>query len=149
MTEPFDAQHPSRLDMLPTEIIQRIASKGSFESTISLLQVNRALYKACNNWTVFQGIIENNLHHFGPGSQWDLTSVAHRDPSIWSRYAYADSKAVQFMYSKDKFAAYQLNQWLPHLIALQRTYSHCFPNTERISLGSLYTKQDPLGLHDE
>ncbi|KAF4628182.1 hypothetical protein G7Y89_g9970 [Cudoniella acicularis] len=49
-----------QLDDLPVEIIRRIAANGPFTSALSLRRVNRSLHRACSDWTVFRGVIENN-----------------------------------------------------------------------------------------
>jgi hypothetical protein len=120
MPEVLDAPIRCCLDTLPIEIIHRIASCGPFRSAIALLQVSRAPYSACNDWTIFQTVIKNNAHHFDLCAKWDPTSLLERDSSVWSRYAYADSKAVQCVHLSHQFTATQLNKWLPHLMALHR-----------------------------
>jgi hypothetical protein len=118
-----EAPAPYRLDSLPMEIIRRVASHGPFTSTISLLQVNRALYHACNDWTVFQGIIANNANDSSRRPTWDLTSLIQSEKSFWARYAYADFKAAHFLHSPDDFSPSQLTTWAPLLMAMHREYS--------------------------
>ncbi|KAF1986231.1 hypothetical protein K402DRAFT_93126 [Aulographum hederae CBS 113979] len=48
----------SNLDTIPVELIRRIASLGSFESAIALMQTNHTLRKACCDWTVFRDMSE-------------------------------------------------------------------------------------------
>jgi hypothetical protein len=120
---PTSEPSPHRLDSLPVEVIHRIASHGPFTSTISLLQVNRTLCYACNDWTVFQGIIANNANDTSRRPTWDLTPLIQSEKSFWARYAYADLKAAQFLQSPDRFLPSQLTKWAPLLMAMHREYS--------------------------
>lgn len=53
------------LDSLPIEIIRRIASHCPFNSLLSFLLMNHEIRDACNEWIVFQAIVQN-----GPNRSW-------------------------------------------------------------------------------
>lgn len=82
-----------KLDLFPAEIIQRIASFSSCESVLALLQVNRILYKTCNDALVFRSIIKNGSGH-GVLKPWNCDLISQSTSiSTLARLALADSKA--------------------------------------------------------
>ncbi|PMD12868.1 hypothetical protein NA56DRAFT_652142 [Hyaloscypha hepaticicola] len=82
-----------KLDLFPAEVIQRIASFSSCESVLALLQVNRILYKTCNDALVFKSIIENGSGH-GVLKPWKCDLISQStSTSTLARLALADSRA--------------------------------------------------------
>ncbi len=89
-----------KLDTLPAEILQRIASGGSCEDVLTLSRVNRTLNRVCYSLHVFRSLIKN-LNGYG-GAEWHHCPLASADSTAaWARYALADSKARA---SKKRFA---------------------------------------------
>lgn len=85
-----------KLDSLPVEILQRIASYGPCESALALLRVSKAFHGACNNRHVFKSILID-CNGFG-GPPWRSIPLSAESPtSSWARYAFADSKAKQLL----------------------------------------------------
>jgi hypothetical protein len=115
-------QGQRRLDHLPLEVLRRVAVYGPFGSALSLLQVNHTLRDACNDWTVFRGIIENNANSGTRKPTWDITALRiPSDPqTFWARYALADLKAAQFLDESEKPLPYQIARWLPQVVAMYR-----------------------------
>lgn len=113
-----------QLDRLPVEIIRLIAASGPYSSALSLLQVNRRIYDACKDWTVFKGIIESNANSVLWRRKWAPCTSPSIQPekSFWSRYALADLEAIQFLKSPDDVTPSQLARWAPQLIAMHRKY---------------------------
>ena len=93
-----------KLDLFPTEIIQRIASFSSCESVLALLKVNRQLYKICNDGLVFRSIIRNGNGH-GVSKPWacDLLSQTTSTFNL-ARLALADSRARAWLASIERRA---------------------------------------------
>lgn len=101
-----------KLDGLPIEIIQRIATFCDCISVFELSKTNKILYEACNDRQVFKVIIENRNGYDGP--VWDsipITSESSRD--VWARWALADLKGRQWLH----------DQWLGTSIQQQRFLS--------------------------
>jgi len=113
------------LESLPVEVIRHIAANGPFDSALSLLLVSRTLYNACNDWTVFKGMIEYD----GNGSGWrpDLSTwVSIENTKLyWQKWAYADFIAVEaskYPENLEDDAPFAAASWVPHLIAMNRKY---------------------------
>lgn len=113
---------PLKLDDLPVEIIQRIASLGPSDSALALLRVNKHLNKACNDRQVFREVIEN-----GNGydlAAWDNVLLPDdASASIWARYALADLRAREW-FCKDVADQVPLPNdsltWMPQLASCFR-----------------------------
>lgn len=81
-----------KLDTLPAEILQRIASGGSCEDVLTLSRVNRTLNRVCYSLHVFRSVIQK-LNGYG-GAEWHHCPLTSADSTAaWARYALADSKA--------------------------------------------------------
>lgn len=96
---------------LSTEIIQLIASYGTYESLRSLPYVNIKCRKACSDWTVFRDMIRlnsNQVFRYADRSYAPNTLV-------WRRIAYAVQKA-------DEVSSWEAgsSMWAPQMTALHR-----------------------------
>lgn len=110
---------PRKLDALPVEVLQRIASLGPCESTFALLRVNKAIYYACNDRQVFRAIVRNCNGHLGP--DWTTVPLSNDSPmSSWARYALADSKARQWAAKSPTDVVSLGLRWAPQLMASSR-----------------------------
>ena len=99
-----------KLDLLPAEIIQRIASFSSCESVLALLEVNRMLYKTCNDALVFKSIIKNGSGH-GVLKPWKCDLISQStSTSTLARLALADSRARTWL------AGIELCAWSDELL---------------------------------
>jgi hypothetical protein len=58
----FSSSDSARLDLLPTEVLQRVASFLPFSSILALCFVNRRLYTACYHRAVFKHSAIDALH---------------------------------------------------------------------------------------
>lgn len=117
---------PVRLDCLPVEVIQRIASYGACESVLTLTRVNKTLCTACNDRQVFRAILRNRNGYGGP--RWDNIPLSNDSPtSSWARYALADSKAGELA-AKDQRSQTSLppgfHLWIPQLVLSSREFPH-------------------------
>lgn len=117
-----------RLDALPSEIIQRIASVGPCENVLALVRVNHALRRVCNDNHVFRSIIRNRSG-WG-GSEWqDIPLTGLDSTSAWARYALADSKAV----TADKMSSPKLfAKWGPQLMISHHPVLHQLRNANML-----------------
>ena len=87
LTLTIDTREHSRLDELPVEILERIASLGPCQSALTLLKVNRTIHRACNDSQVFRNILSDNAE-----PPWNTIPLPAEAPaSSWARYALADS----------------------------------------------------------
>lgn len=100
----------SLLNRLPVEVTRRIASYLAPQSALSLLLVCRSLYDFCNDWTVWEHIIQ---YHGGFLSS--LSGNTDTDRTYWKRYAIAAVKVNHFEYNVAAL------KWLPQLMASNRT----------------------------
>ncbi len=115
---------PLKLDGLPIEIIQCIASHGLCEAALTLSHVNRSLYKACSDRQVFKSIIKNRNGHGGPN--WDIMPLSDGSPtSSWARYALADSMARRWIAKADAnppWLPVHFPSWAPQLMCSSREF---------------------------
>jgi hypothetical protein len=82
-----------QLDLLPAEIIQRIASFSPYESVFALLIVNRRLHQTCDDIVVFRAVIKNGSG-YGVETSWKCDLIFQSSSkSTLARLALADSLA--------------------------------------------------------
>lgn len=105
----------SKLDALPVEILQLIASVGACEAALALCRVNRALRLACNDRLVYKAILDNRNGAGSPKWQHCLPLSMQSPTLSWARYALADSKAAQ--YHTMSLDLKDCVSWLPQLMA--------------------------------
>jgi hypothetical protein len=126
------SQARCRLDTLPVEIIQRIASCGPCESALALGKVCSTLHRACNNRFVFKSIIDNGNGRSFENDDWQCTAVTSQcSTSECARWALADSQARQLVellegnarwsVTFDDFWLDEYTTWAPQIMALH----HC------------------------
>jgi hypothetical protein len=91
------ATYPMRLDLLPVEIIQHIASFSRCEDVLKLFEVNRSLHNACNDHFIFKAIINNKNGYKSLHLPWNCDFLSgETSASICAAFALADSKAWQW-----------------------------------------------------
>ncbi|KAF2493784.1 hypothetical protein BU16DRAFT_562745 [Lophium mytilinum] len=88
-------QRSLKLNELPVEIIQHIASLGPCESTLTLLQVSRYIHNICNHWTTFRNIIEHQVSL--AGQKWDYSTFLDNESELqlWKNFALAASRSSE------------------------------------------------------
>jgi len=120
---------PLKLDSLPVEIIQRIASNGPSESALTLSRTNRCLSRACNDRQVFKSILRNRNGFGGPN--WIPVPLSSDAPtSSWARYALADSRAGQWAAGDWEYQAalpVDFLVWAPQLMSSCREFPGNIP----------------------
>lgn len=114
-----------RLGTLPVEILRQIASSCTSPSVFALLRVSRRVYDACNDWTVWRGLIERKLHFATKGLRSAISN------SAWKQYAIADLKAYEGQICDDMI------RWAPSLMALHH------PMLTSANASELYTRSSP------
>lgn len=81
-----------KLDTLPAEILERIASDTSCQDVLALSKVNRTLNRVCYSVHVFKSMIEGS-NGYGDAN-WQCYGLTNADgTAAWARYALADSMA--------------------------------------------------------
>lgn len=110
-----------RFELLPIELQHKIVSFSSFRTVLNLTRVSHALHKLCENVAIFRDLIENRNGHGGPAWKCPILS-AETDLETWKRYALADERSDEFDARNRKDM-----RWLPHLIALGRSFAFAWP----------------------
>lgn len=121
----------NELDMLPVEIIRRIAWNGPCSTALSLLQTCRKIHAAVDDWTVFHAIITNNANGSHKRAKWRIFPPDGSKKDFFARYAFADQVAAENL---DSSSDRKLSTWAPQLTAMHRTYSKLllYPKVENI-----------------
>jgi hypothetical protein len=102
---------PPKLPDPPVEIYRRICTYLPSQSALDLLLVNRFVYNACNDWTIWREVIRHNGDFvFEHRAGW------MEDARSWKRYVTANSK----LHTVDELNATDVAQWLPQLVAFNR-----------------------------
>jgi hypothetical protein len=115
-----------KLDTLPTEILQRIASFCSYDSSTNLLLVNSTLRKACDDRWVFKHLI----NHANIQYNWMCDDIV-KGISLESmkQVALADHWARNMHHGA---TANAITKWLPQLFAWQHPSIHSYDLTDLI-----------------
>lgn len=102
-----------RLDRLPVELLQQIASHVPTSSILDLALVCRALHAVCQDWVVWQAVIDRDNQF-----QQKTGLLAGRNSDILQRYAVGSHRAVRIMEQQTIHRADL--EWLPQLFAVGR-----------------------------
>jgi hypothetical protein len=92
-----------RLDKLPLEIIQRIASYTSCKAILALQLVCRVLYHACSDVFIMKHFLERSLvrspiYAQHPKPAWYDSVLSLESPFLnWARYALAQEEMAEFI----------------------------------------------------
>jgi hypothetical protein len=121
-----------RLDTLPLEIIQRIATEGSCKEVIALRRVCRALHHACSDVIIMKRILDQSYIRSSASAQssrsaWYDGALSLETPfSSWARYALAHEQFEQllttdvgFKHGEGHLTERQTASWMPQLLALR------------------------------
>lgn len=112
------------LDILPAEVIQKIASHLSFPSMLSLWSTNSTTRTVTNHGTTFKALLSNDSHksQSQAASKWDFidTLKENQDIEFWARYALADQKAIELFNDPDMAEGSKVTAWAPQLVVLRR-----------------------------
>ena len=110
-----------KVDNLPVEILQRVASYLPATAALRFLRVNRSIYKACNDRQVFKAIVNNRNAYDGP--IWTTIPLSADSPtSAWARYAVADLKARRWRPERHSSPTIirDVVRWAPQLMSAGR-----------------------------
>jgi hypothetical protein len=97
---------------LPVEVVRRIASFGTYESTYSLSSVNHHFRRTCLDWTVFRDLLRNS---HGEIFEYAASRFSPLNTSHWTKFALAEAKARRADCRVRDFLA-----WAPQMITLHR-----------------------------
>ena len=123
MSVPAAVRRHLTFDDLPAELVQQIASIGSCEAALALVQVSRYVRHACNTRHVFKSILErqNDCGRL----EWCSVALSTDAPtSSWTRYTMADYKARRRIAGDfpcfDRLKEDRFLDWAPQLMAAGR-----------------------------
>lgn len=87
-----------QLDTLPVEVVRRIAARVPCNDVLNLMQVNHKLRNACNDWTVFQYLIQYNSNGVVNRPDWSPSFLSPQsNADTWAGYALAELKIGEYL----------------------------------------------------
>lgn len=125
------------LEMLPTEIIQKIVLLLPVSSALSFSSTNSTIRAATNHWRIFKALISNDFHtcHCGASWGWVFSESLQeiQDLEFWKRYALADQKAVELFNNPGIAKGPKLAAWVPQLVLQRRESNVSMPSSMALS----------------